>query len=262
MNLTHGSLFTGYGGFDLAADWVGWATAFQCEINPYCRRLLQKNFAGQGIELVKDIRKFNATKYNGTVDVISGGDPCQPHSLQGARKGQADDRYLWPQYLRIVNEVQPLWVVNENVRGSISNGVLDSKISDLEAAGYTCWPSIVIPASSTGTVHRRERVLLVAHAHERRWRQVNMYTFRNKKVERKISGQYRIPDAPGITYWDTNCSKLLREVNGTAEKLAPTERYGSIQAAGNGIVPQLAFGFFQEIDRITTNYFNQGYPQG
>jgi DNA (cytosine-5)-methyltransferase 1 len=98
--------------------------------------LLQKHFPGA--KLYGDIHEFDAKKYNGAVDIISGGDPCQPSSLQSKMLGKADHRYLWPQYLRIVKEVQPLWVVNENVPGSIFNGILDGKISDLEAEGYTC----------------------------------------------------------------------------------------------------------------------------
>lgn len=257
MNLKHGSLFTGYGGFDLAADWCGWATIFQCENNNFCRNLLRKNFAGRNIELYNDIKKFNAEKFNGTVNVISGGDPCQPHSLMGRRKGTDDIRFLWPEYLRIIKEVQPLWAINENVRGSISNRVLDSKISDLEAEGYTCWPPLIIPAAATGAIHKRERVLLVSYANGRRWREIDQLSFGVKKDKREISGNSRLSYESGFTRWDTSISGLLREADGTAEKLAPSERNGGIKAGGNGVAPLVVYGIFKEIDRITEEYFNQ-----
>ena len=112
--MTHGSLFSGgCDGFSLAAKWVGWQTIFQVEKNEFRRKILAKNFPGA--KKYSDIRKFNAKPYRGTVDIISGGFPCQPFSNAGKRKGKADDRWLWPQMLRVIKEISPSWVVGENV---------------------------------------------------------------------------------------------------------------------------------------------------
>ena len=144
--LSHGSLFSGIGGFDLAASWMGWNNIFQCEKDEWCRKVLAKNFPNT--KRFEDIKEFNAKEYYGTVDVISGGFPCQPFSTAGRRKGETDDRYLWPEMLRIIGEVKPTFVVGENVAGllSMENGkTLDKICLDLENEGYQI-ELFVIPA--------------------------------------------------------------------------------------------------------------------
>lgn len=130
--MIHASLFTGIGGFDLAAEWCGWENSFQCEIDPFCQKVLAKNFPHA--TRYTDIKQFDARPYAGRVDVLSGGFPCQPFSLAGQRKGNQDDRALWPQMLRVIDEVRPRWIVGENVAGLASLG-LDSVLFDLEASG-------------------------------------------------------------------------------------------------------------------------------
>ena len=163
--ITHGSLFSGIGGFDLAAQWNEWENIFQCEKDEWCRKVLAKNF--QNTNRFEDIKEFNAKKYNGTIDVISGGFPCQPFSVAGQRKGKADDRYLWAEMLRIINEVQPKFVVGENVTGIIGMA-LDTVLSDLEAQGYTT-ETYIIPACSKNAWHRRNRVWIVAYTNSIGW---------------------------------------------------------------------------------------------
>lgn len=162
--MTHASLFTGIGGFDLAAEWMGWRNVFQCEINSYCNRLLIKKFPNT----IKhgDIRTTDFTRYRGQIDVLSGGFPCQPYSTAGKRMGSQDARHLWPDMLRAIREIKPPWVVGENVRGLITWNaglVFDEVQSDLETAGYTVTP-FLLPASAINAPHQRFRIWFVAYA--------------------------------------------------------------------------------------------------
>ncbi|MEI2273587.1 DNA cytosine methyltransferase [Sphingobacterium sp. ML3W] len=113
--LRHGSLFSGIGGFDLASTWMGWENIFSCEIDAFCRKIL--HYYWPKTKHHDDIYQLNATQYRGQIDIISGGFPCQPFSQSGRRKGKEDDRYLWPQALRIIREARPKWIVLENVAG-------------------------------------------------------------------------------------------------------------------------------------------------
>lgn len=174
--MTHGSLFSGIGGFDLAAEWMGWENVFHCEKDIYCRRLLKKLFPKS--ILLNDIKTADFTIFRGIIDIITGGDPCQPNSVAGLGKGTADDRFLWPEMFRAIREIQSAWVTNENVVGSVSNGVLDIKINDLGSLGYSC-QAYNIPAEAVGALHQRERIWLVAY---------NADFDRNNKASRQISG--------------------------------------------------------------------------
>lgn len=163
MTMTHASLFSGIGGFDLAAEWAGWTNAFNCEIDPFCRRILKYHFPNA--EQYADIRTTDFTIWRGRIDVLTGGFPCQPFSLAGKRKGTEDERYLWPEMLRVVRTVRPRWIVGENVFGIVnwSEGVVFEQVcSDLEAAGYAVQP-FIIPACGVGAPHRRDRCWFVAH---------------------------------------------------------------------------------------------------
>jgi DNA (cytosine-5)-methyltransferase 1 len=162
--MRHGSLFSGIGGFDLAATWMGWENVFQCEKEEFCQRVLR--YYWPKAKLYGNVREFDATVYRGAIDVLSGGFPCQPFSVAGKRKGTADDRYLWPEMCRIINEVRPRWVVGENVLGLLNwrRGMVFEQVhADLEAAGYEVW-TYILPAAGIGAPHRRERVWIVAHA--------------------------------------------------------------------------------------------------
>ena len=185
--MTHGSLFSGIGGFDCAASWMGWDNAFHCEIDEFCNRVLRYHFPNA--EHYDDIKTTDFTKWRGRIDVLSGGFPCQPFSCAGRRKGAEDDRYLWPEMLRAIREIQPAWVVGENVAGILTmvqpgsevevgsetslfgeshaevevwqQYVVETVCSDLEREGYTVQP-FVIPACAVGAPHRRDRVWFVA----------------------------------------------------------------------------------------------------
>lgn len=161
--MTHASLFSGIGGFDIAAEWAGWTNVFNCEIDPFCRRVLAYHFPN-AIQY-EDIKTTDFRPLRGGVDVLTGGFPCQPFSLAGKRKGTDDNRYLWPEMLRAIRELAPRWVVGENVYGIVnwSDGLVFEQVcADLEDEGYEVQP-FLIPACAVDAPHRRDRVWFVAH---------------------------------------------------------------------------------------------------
>lgn len=154
-------LFSGIGGFSLGLERTGgFETVAFCEIEEFPRRVLAKHWPR--VPCFQDVRKLTRKDIDGTIDVICGGYPCQPFSTAGKRQGKNDDRHLWPEFSRLVDEFRPAWVIGENVAGHISMG-LDDVLADLEAKGYAC-RTFVIPACAVGASHRRDRVWTVAHA--------------------------------------------------------------------------------------------------
>lgn len=160
--MTHASLFTGIGGFDEAAEKMGWENAFHCEWDDFCQMILKQRWPNA--TSYTDIKQTDFTIWRGRIDILTGGFPCQPYSQAGKRLGKDDDRHLWPEMLRSVREIQPTWVVGENVRGLVNwNGgmVFDEVQADLEAIGYEVTPYI-LPACAVNAPHRRDRVWFVA----------------------------------------------------------------------------------------------------
>ena len=157
------SLFSGIGGFDLGFDRAGMTCVGQVEIDDFCRRVLAKHWPD--VKRMADIREVKGDEF-GTVDLICGGFPCQPHSLAGKRKGAEDDRNLWPEYRRLVDAIRPRWVVGENVPG-LAYTMLDEIISDLENLQYEV-VTFDIPAIAFDAPHIRRRLFIVAHAKSER----------------------------------------------------------------------------------------------
>lgn len=161
--VNHGSLFSGIGGFDLAAQWMGWTNVFHCERDPFCQRVLQHYWPDATTHT--DITTTDFTRYKGKIDILTGGFPCQPFSTAGAQKGTDDERYLWPEMLRAIQEIAPRYVVGENVGGLISwsDGlVFDQVHLDLEAKGYEV-AAFILPACAVNAPHRRDRVWFIAN---------------------------------------------------------------------------------------------------
>ena len=166
-------LFSGIGGFSLGLERTGgFETAAFCEFAEFPRQILAKHWPD--VPCFPDVRELKGTDIEGPVDVICGGYPCQPFSTAGQRRGQEDDRHLWPEFNRLVAELRPTWIIGENVAGHISMG-LDDVLSDLEGQGYTA-RTFVIPACAVSAPHRRDRVWTVAHA---------------PQLQRNGSGEYR-----------------------------------------------------------------------
>jgi DNA (cytosine-5)-methyltransferase 1 len=160
--MTHGSLFSGIGGFDLAAEWMGWENVFHCEWNEFGKKVL-KYYWPNAISY-DDITKTDFTIHRGKIDILTGGFPCQPYSAAGKRLGKEDSRHLWPEMLRAIREISPRWVVGENVRGLTNwNGgmVFDEVQADLEAEGYQVLP-FLLPACAVNAPHRRDRIWFIA----------------------------------------------------------------------------------------------------
>ena len=189
--MTHASLFSGIGGPEVAAAMLGWDNAFHCEINPFGRAILEYWFPNS--TSYDDITKTDFRGWRGKIDILTGGFPCQPFSYAGRRGGADDNRYLWPQMLRAIDEIRPTWVVGENVAGlatMVEGGVLTKVGSsaslfgegdgvhgyeleqtftierickDLERLGYSVQP-VLIPAAAVGAPHRRDRIFILARS--------------------------------------------------------------------------------------------------
>lgn len=187
--MTHGSLFSGIGGFDIAAQWAGWENVFACEIDPFCQKVLKYHFPKS--TLYENIRTTDFTIWRGRIDVLSGGFPCQPFSTAGKRKGTEDDRYLCPEMLRAIREISPRWVVGENVLGIVNwNGgmVFEQVCADLEAEGYEVQP-YVLPACGVGAPHQRQRTWFVAHSSDVRGTSIDAYFCPNMREPGKDAGE-------------------------------------------------------------------------
>lgn len=160
--MRHGSLFSGIGGFDLAAEWMGWENVFHCEWNEFGQKVLHHYWPNA--ETFTDITKSDFTKYANKIDILTGGFPCQPYSQAGKRQGKEDERHLWPEMLRAIREIKPKYIVGENVFGLLNwNGgmVFDEVHTDLEFEGYEV-QAVVIPAAAVNAPHGRDRVWFVA----------------------------------------------------------------------------------------------------
>ena len=165
--MKHGSLFSGIGGFDLAAEWMGWENVFHCEWNEFGQRVLKHHFP-KALSYA-DITKTDFNVHRGRISVLSGGFPCQPYSSAGKRLGKEDERHLWPEMCRAIREIQPRWVVGENVLGLVnwSGGLVFEEVqADLEAEGYEVQP-FILPACAVNAPHVRQRVWFVAYSNER-----------------------------------------------------------------------------------------------
>lgn len=241
--MTHASLFSGIGGFDLAAEWAGWTNAFNCEIDPFCQAVLKYHFPNAA--QYEDIRTTDFTIWRGRIDVLTGGFPCQPFSLAGKRKGTDDDRYLWPTMLGVIRVVRPRWVVGENVFGIVnwSDGMVFEQVcADLEAAGYKV-QSYIIPAAGVGADHLRSRVWFVAHTNGIRLSAAPVHGRATSKEQ--VSAEHAMPSLEIVIADDFRSEPNKHGVvDGIPEGLDEC----SLKAYGNAIVPQVALQLFKTIN--------------
>jgi len=282
--MRHGSLFSGIGGFELAAEWMGWQNTFHCEFNEFGSKVLSHYWPES--KHYGDITKSDFSEFRDRIDILTGGFPCQPYSTAGKRKGKDDARHLWPEMLRVIREVRPRYIVGENVYGLVTwNGglVFDEVCTDLEAEGYAVWP-IVIPAAAVNAPHRRDRVWFVAYRHSNRWEYGNIEEGSRKSreweklndnyknggvglttdsenarlapcIERPRQEQSRRRDEPmGASQWQgfPTQSPVCSGDDGLPSQLDGITfskwRNESIKAYGNAIVPQVAYQIFKAIE--------------
>lgn len=192
-------LFSGIGGFSLGLERAGFTTVAFCEIEEFARKILAKHWPH--VPIHTDIRELDGTQYRESVSTVCGGFPCQPYSLAGKQAGAADDRALWPEMFRIICEIQPTWVIGENVPGII-NMELDAVLSNLEDAGYAT-QTFDFPACGIDAHHIRHRIWVVAHANRERvrigpeWDAERWHQF--------LGRRYAIPEHLRADGADTNC---------------------------------------------------------
>ena len=221
-DLTHIDLFSGIGGFALAARWAGFRTVAFCEIELFCQEVLRARFgaitdttrrkakpakpgglhaeSGEANRrpplLIPDIRTLDGSRFRGAT-LLTGGVPCQPASIAGKRKGTADDRWLWLEAIRVLAEVKPTWVIFENPPGilSLERGVVfEDLLSQMEGEGYEVRP-VIIPACAVNAPHRRDRVWIIGHASELGLPGVNGRGSRKKSADGHIKAEHPENDA-------------------------------------------------------------------
>ena len=300
------------GGFALAARWAGIETVQFVEIDPFCQKVLHKNF--KGVPIHDDIKTFT---YAETIHVercetgqgekqpggsnerydkysyarpflLTGGFPCQPFSCAGKRRGKEDDRYLWPEMLRVISEAKPRWVIGENVAGFINMG-LDDCISDLEGEGYEV-QAFIIPACAKNAPHRRDRVWICAHSVNGADRTVGgqireaegiqgergkalgsrlftetdshaLDTYKQglqggePRQPLRLSGQFDRGWCDKESGWQENwlevATRLCRVDDGLPRGV---DRVNRLKALGNAIVPQIAFEIMKAIIEVEAQY--------
>lgn len=200
---THLSLFTGIGGLDLAAEAAGFETVGQCEWADYPTKVLEKHWPD--VPRWRDIRTLTGDSFYErtglrTVDIISGGFPCQPFSIAGKQRGKEDDRYLWPEMARVIEELRPTWVVGENVAGIIKLA-LDDVLSDLEGKGYAT-RTFLIPAAGVGAPHKRYRTAIVGYSDSCRCEhRGNNWKKRQVQKDEKRNFKEDKPEWEGREHW-------------------------------------------------------------
>lgn len=274
--MKHGSLFSGMGGFDLAAEWMGWENVFHCEWNKFNQKILKHYWPDA--KSYDDITKTDFSIHRGTIDIITGGFPCQPYSQAGKRKGKEDERHLWPEMRRAIREVQPSWVVGENVPGLLNwnrGMVLHEIKTDLESEGFEVFPPCVLPACSVNAPHRRDRLWIIAHARHTKpheWKafekgqQFNgrgnarsessshggLWNVTDTSVNGcEVGGEFQIREE--IRFAKSEGNRNRREnwisepgVRGVANGIP--NRVDRLRSLGNAIVPQVAYEIFKAIE--------------
>lgn len=236
--LTVGSLFSGIGGFELGLERTnGFKTEWQCEIDPFCLKVLAKHWPD--VKRFTDIKEMGIEEEIPYVDVICGGFPCQPVSCAGKRKGDGDERWLWPEFYRIVCQVKPQWVLVENVPGLLSanSGRLFAGIlRDLVSSGYDAEWNIV-SAASVGAPHLRKRVFIVAYTSSERRQQDPRSAFANENENERRETQennlvecngkgsrtWSVADSKGGEDWGVLQSRIFRYLGAESQERDATD---------------------------------------
>jgi DNA (cytosine-5)-methyltransferase 1 len=215
-------LFSGIGGFSLGLERAGMETIAFCEQDKFCQKVLKKHWPH--IPIHDDIRSLDGTQYRGSVDLVCGGFPCQPHSLSGSRNASGDDRDMWPDTFRIICEIQPKWFIGENVSGILSSergkffaGILrDISGGGLNAEWFT------LPGGAVGAEHLRARVWMVAYP--------DTAQFKRGGISGRVAKEYA---NTSHSRWGKDKSGVVRTLNGIPNQM------DRLAALGNSVVPQI-----------------------
>ena len=257
--LTHVDLFSGIGGFSLAAEWAGFRTVAFCEIDDYCQKVLKRHWPEA--PCVPDIRDFKWPLADtpctgggrgkesqcegektslGSITLLTGGFPCQPFSCAGKRRGTADDRYLWPEMLRVIQEAQPDWVIGENVT-NIVKMALDDVIADLETINYTVQP-FDISADSANLPTLERHIWIIATTNSQRSQgSIGNALSKQSGISPELPRDYqRITDR-----WSISSSRVC----GVGEGIP--NRVDRLKSLGNAIVPHVAAEIMRGIIEIS-----------
>ena len=258
--MTHLSLFTGIGGLDLAAEWAGFETVGQCEWADYPTKVLEKHWPD--VPRWRDIHDLSADEFvrrtgRTEVTVISGGFPCQPHSVAGLRKASSDERDLWPEYRRVVSEIRPKWVVAENVRGLLSSedgrffrGILRDFSNLGFNVGWCCYR-----AADVGAIHARKRIAISAHADSKPLQRVFAGDCGQKTCREKTPGKWGldgqwIKQREGIeTVLPMGGTKLIKPLISRSDDGFPRAMDRN-KCLGNAVVPQQFYPVFKAIAEV------------
>lgn len=248
--LTHFSLFSGIGGIDLAAEWAGFESVGQCEFADYPTKVLEKHWPN--VPRWRDIRDvtLESVRDKGirTIDLISGGFPCQPFSIAGEQRGKEDERYLWPEMLRVIKELRPTWVVGENVANFV-NMALEEACADLESAAYKVQP-FVVPACAVEAPHQRQRVFIIGYVPntkrnghqgvERLQQDIGAFA---KRAEGTFGTVAKLFD-------DVDWEKRAIESGFLGANNGVPNRMDRLKCLGNAVVPQQVYPILQAIADI------------
>lgn len=256
-------LFAGIGGIALAEQMAGIEVVGLSEIEDYPVQILKKNFPN--IPILKDVRKINdqSLKEVGidpdTIDIVSGGFPCQPFSTAGHRRGTEDDRDLWPEMFRIIKEIRPNWVVGENV-ANFANMELDRTLSNLESQGYET-RAFVLPAAAVGAPHQRLRTFIVANANG--WRQPSMVESKQNRCD------WKHKEVSSTQAWQTKWANEVHILSTGAELLSESSSrlrrnddglssgVDRLKCVGNAVMPQQILPIFRAIVEIEEQIYDQ-----
>ncbi len=269
---THLGLFEGIGGFSLAARWMGWQTLGYSEVNKFCLKILNHHFPNA--KSLGDITKIDFKEYANKVDIITGGFPCQPFSVAGKRGGTNDERYLWNEMLRAIIEVQPTYIVGENVLGIVNwnEGMVFEQVQiDLEGQGYEV-QAVVLPACGVNAPHKRERTWFVAYSNANRSKRASRQIQGTNEKEWLqewqqmeqpcITSEFRIPSYTNTTGQQERWQERFK-TRGFAQDYGLASEPGlcrgndgfpnrvdRLKGLGNAIVPQVALQIFQSLEDV------------
>jgi len=242
---SHVDLFSGIGGFSLASHWAGFETIAFCEKDNWCQQVIRKHWPD--VPIHGDIKSFPGELYRGA-DLLTGGFPCQPFAQCGKRKGKDDDRYLWPQMLKVINDIKPSWIVAENVPNIIKMA-LPTVIADLAKSGYES-SVLLLPAHGVGAPHRRRRAYVVAKSFNSNRNGIGSYreeVYQNRQgcgPELQDEQERQLRPMVSSQVWERIDPRVLRVADGIPD------RVDRLKGIGNAIVPQVAFEILNMIYQL------------